>query len=784
MTVFLVRALTILSLLITSACFAATAAPAATQAAGVEGQYPPGAVRRIGHAEYALPPRFSTAAFTPHGKFIVSIHGSAIVRDEAQILLWDPKTGEKVREVPGKAQSTAGLAFAGDLLVVADDHGVVQLIDLNSGETKKRIETGQPIVGLIVDPAGKRLMAAEDLFAVFRTTRERPRRNPHLLIYDLETGNELQRSELKFSQTRRLYDFMPDNRFLIAAADRSKMYFEIRSIDSGEIVSTKAAGAEARLTTLAWMALSPDHRRLVYQERETYLLDLETGKVETIPKKQPTTKPTTNPTSQLSSRPANPVSWMRTVVSFSPDGNLIARSTDGIVELWDVRALKPLRTITSEAGMPGKIAWSPDSQTLLTYSMAHRMQLWDVKTGNQQNETTIASLNAAAMDVSIDGRTLAVASTSGRILFGDLQSGKVDSPENAQISAARGAPPPVVRFSDDGTKLAALSIRGEVQIWDPAARKIVKKAQMPDGSGTPGLSPDMRRAAITTTQHNIVVWDIDHNKKLQEFAKTKDDSLPGSYLLTNDANSIAFTREKNLERWQLSPPKSEPPVVLADDWLRITLFSRDGKYVTGARPSRTTLWQASDGRELWTADTGELFPRDFDRASRLLLTAANDRLVLLDVANGNTIASIPTERAAEVVACFYPNGRRFVTSSGDGTLLVWDLPKLLVQPDPPDVAPRLLLDQRWKTLDAEDSAAAYQALATLLEKPEQAVQLVRERLEPHGEMNGTCRVERCITLLEWAETPAAVDLLRRFAQCDDRALATPAQAALSRMPQR
>jgi hypothetical protein len=245
-------------------------------------------------------------------------------------------------------------------------------------------------------------------------------------------------------------------------------------------------------------------------------------------------------------------------------------------------------------------------------------------------------------------------------LFGDLQSGKVDSPENAQISAARGAPPPVVRFSDDGTKLAALSIRGEVQIWDPAARKIVKKAQMPDGSGTPGLSPDMRRAAITTTQHNIVVWDIDQNKKLQEFAKTKDDSLPGSYLLTNDANSIAFTREKNLERWQLSPPKSEPP----------------------------------------------------------------------------------------------------------------------------DVAPRLLLDQRWKTLDAEDSAAAYQALATLLEKPEQAVQLVRERLEPHGEMNGTRRVERCITLLEWAETPAAVDLLRRFAQCDDRALATPAQAALSRMPQR
>jgi hypothetical protein len=161
MIVFLLRVLPILALLFASTCFGATTAPATTQAAGVEAQYPAGAVRQLGHNEYALPPRFSTAAFTPDGKFIVSIHGSAIARDEAQILLWDPKTGEKVREIPGRAQSTAGIGFAGDLLVVADDSGLVQLIDLNTGETKKRFAIGQAISGLIVDSAGKRLMASE-----------------------------------------------------------------------------------------------------------------------------------------------------------------------------------------------------------------------------------------------------------------------------------------------------------------------------------------------------------------------------------------------------------------------------------------------------------------------------------------------------------------------------------------------------------------------------------------------------------------------------------------------
>jgi WD40 repeat protein len=603
------------------------------------------------------------------------------------------------------------------------------------------------------------------------------RAKPHLFIYDLETGKELQRIE-HYSQYRRLYDFMPQDRFLIAAADKSKMYFEIRSIDTGEITATKATAAETRVAPTISMSLSPDRKRLVYQERETYLLDLDGAKSQAILKKEPTTKPT----SQSTTKPTtNFASLMRTVVAFSPDGNLIARSLDGVVDLWDVNASKPLRTITTDIGIGAKIAWSPDSQTLLVYGMGRRMQLWDVRTGNQVNATAIASLNAAAMDVSVDGRTLAVASTSGQIFICDLQSGKIDALPEGKIRATRGEPPPVVHISDDGTKLGIVSIRGEVQIWDPVARQVLKRAQMTEGFGTPGLSPKMHRAAISTTQRSVTVWDIDQNKKLQELAGTNES--PGRYLVSDDSNAIVFTRFKNLERWQLSPPKGEPPIVLAKDWLRTTLFSRDGKYVTGARPNCMTLWQASDGREVWSADTGELFPRDFDRGSRLLLTAAKDSLVLLDVENGNKVASIPTERAAEVVACFYPNGRRFVTSSGDGTLLVWDLQKLLAQPDPPDVAPRLLLDQRWKALDEEDSAAAYQTIATLLEKPDIAVNLVRERLEPRSEMNGTRRIGRCMTILEWAETPGAAELLRRFAQCDDPALATPAKASLARMPQ-
>jgi hypothetical protein len=79
---------------------------------------------------------------------------------------------------------------------------------------------------------------------------------------------------------------------------------------------------------------------------------------------------------------------------------------------------------------------------------------------------------------------------------------------------------------------------------------------------------------------------------------------------------------------------------------------------------------------------------------------------------------------------FSPDGRQLVSSSQDGTALVWDVTGLVSDRRGPQPLTPERLDALWAALASADAARAYQALWNLTAFPRQTVPWLRERLTP------------------------------------------------------
>ena len=71
-------------------------------------------------------------------------------------------------------------------------------------------------------------------------------------------------------------------------------------------------------------------------------------------------------------------------IAFSPNGKMIAAgSLYGIIELWDIKSGKLLKTLRGHEGSIEDIAFSPDGKILASGSIDGAIKFWDIKSGKE-----------------------------------------------------------------------------------------------------------------------------------------------------------------------------------------------------------------------------------------------------------------------------------------------------------------------------------------------------------------------------------------------------------------
>jgi WD40 repeat protein len=340
-------------------------------------------------------------------------------------------------------------------------------------------------------------------------------------------------------------------------------------------------------------------------------------------------------------------------VSWSPDGQLVAGSSEGTARMWDAETGALRHTLRGHTGSVFGVAWSPDSSRLVTGSADGTAKVWEIGPEGFQERWSLSARES--------------------------QSGIVG-----------------VAFSPDGSRVMAGDARvSAVQVWDLGPTGDAEWANFPaSGDQAAEFMPDGRRLVTTSREgadpagsgSAVTIWDLQAGRELRTIGPSTDYFRFHSFEVSPDGSSIAlggwseptgYGGASAVRAWDTST--GEELWRIGQDWdVNEVTFSPDGEYVATAAWGGTAKIVDRSGQVVQVLSRPDVHFSDvaFSSDGRLVATAewrgSEDHVRVWDWRRGEVLFTIPAEgRFAQVD--FDPNGPRVVVSGVDGLAEIWDV---------------------------------------------------------------------------------------------------------------
>ena len=423
-------------------------------------------------------------------------------------------------------------------------------------------------------------------------------------------------------------------------------------------------------------------------------------------------------------------------VVISPNGSTLASGADGAIKLWNLHTGSHIATIQAHSGIYS-VAYSRDGTKLAAGLHDGRLRIWDAITGEsianyQEKENWLGwPQTVYAVTFTPDGKSVAYGGIEGKVKLRNLASGRVT------FNKEHGQPVRSVAISADATTLVAAGV-SRITVWDLETQSAAtlmgysaiasSVAFSPDGTvvamgtleGTAGWNIETGERVIWEEQDVFTVEDVVfspdgqilasavwHNIELLDMETGDVTTLSGH---TGQINSMAFLPDGRtlasgdvmgkVLLWDILTGESSP---LLDDGAvraRFVGFSPEGgSLVAGLSDGRWMLWDAESRTLSATLDSppdwiAELLPPDaavLAVQGEILAAFSPDgttsaswkwegdeaKIRLWDVSTGEIIAILKGHVARVRDVAYSPDGSTLASVSHDGTVLLWDLQRIL-----------------------------------------------------------------------------------------------------------
>jgi hypothetical protein len=293
---------------------------------------------------------------------------------------------------------------------------------------------------------------------------------------------------------------------------------------------------------------------------------------------------------------------------FSPDGKLLATgSVDGTVHLLDAATGRLLATLKGHQAAILSLKFLPGGKVLVTVSAEGVIKLWDVAT---HKEVTAVDLPIRPLQtvLSPDGTSVAGAADNLAVRVWEVKTGK-------QLAVLEGTAGGLqaLAFSPNEVLIAGSTPPGIVHLWDVGSGQVIRRLDAHPSPAQDTLkwvvrkdrslafSPDGRVLACGTGEAEIQLWDVATSKPLRRLKAHKADVT--SVAFSPDGRRLASAGEDNTVRlWDVADGKVVLTFVGRGITVSSVTFSPDGRRVlTTSAEGSVRLWDAATGKEVTPA---------------------------------------------------------------------------------------------------------------------------------------------------------------------------------------
>jgi WD40 repeat protein len=554
----------------------------------------------------------------------------------------------------------------GKSIAIADDSGLVQILNATNGTVERKIDAGFSVRDLDIGPNGKDLAIA--------------RQNGDITILNIENQKD-KGYNLKLTGRLTAADLSPDGRWYAAGSESG-------TVTVWNLNSTKIFSSARHKGAIHTIRFSPNSRFVISGGADNYAVGFDTQ------------------TGQEVFRLLH--SDVVEDIAFSPDGSRFATASDDArVRVWDLSTGREDLIMSQDSAIT-KVQISADGKWITTTGDDNTVRVWSAYTGVEMFQIPLQT-SGVALAFSTDNRRLISGDGNGNIDIWDISTmiapvsyiqfdeltwtSKFTASGNTLIasdanrvwlldprdlSSPRSRPPGNAAFEFKGaiydlvvstdSRMIGISTYDNEYIIDNLKTRIPVRVTPSGDAYALTFSADSSRFITGTTNGIIQTWDVNTGKQINSFKEGDPISSlvagpTGVVVGSTDKIIIldAYAEHKTAE-WQ-SPGENQ-----------FVAFNADGSLFASANSSgQIQIWKTQDGEyELQKTVTREQpYSIAFAPQSNLLAVGTTDNVYVIDAASGEEVSRIPHKGIVYSVS-FSPDGKTLATTSVK-VIQLWDV---------------------------------------------------------------------------------------------------------------